>query len=202
MKIFCVGKNYVDHAKEMNSKVPDSPLIFMKPETAWLRNGSPFVYPTFSKDLHYELELVLKISKQAKDIAESEVKNYISDITLGIDFTARDVQMECKKNGHPWELAKSFDHSALVGEFIQMPYENIHNLDFFLKNNGTVVQQANTGDMVFNVEQIISFISTRFTLQMGDLVFTGTPAGVGGVKQGDVLEGFLQENLLVSTTIK
>ena len=202
MKIFCVGKNYVDHAKEMNSKVPESPLIFIKPETAYLRNESPFHYPAFSNDIHYEVELVLKIGRQGKNIQPEDVINYISKITLGVDFTARDIQSQCKKNGHPWELAKSFDDSALVGRFVEMPYEKIHSVDFKLDLNGQTVQNGNTRDMVFDIERIVSFISERFTIQMGDLIFTGTPAGVGSIKRGDLLEGFLDENLLVSTTIK
>lgn len=202
MKIFCVGKNYANHAREMESEVPESPVIFMKPVTAHLPSGRPFYYPDFSSDIHYEAELVIRIGKQGKNIQKEIVSEYISGVTVGIDFTARDIQKECKTKGQPWELAKSFDYSAGIGKMIQVEYEKLGSLSFHLDMNGKTVQQGNAKDMVFSIEEIIVFISKRFTIQKGDLIFTGTPEGVGSVKRGDLLEVYLEDSKLLYTEIK
>lgn len=202
MKIFCVGKNYAAHAKEMNSEVPTSPLIFMKPPTALLPFGKPFYYPDFSNNIHYELELVIKINRQGKSIKKDQALSFIDEISLGIDFTARDIQDECKKNGHPWEVAKSFDYSASIGQFISSEEVELGGLQFKLLKNGETVQQADTSDMIYNIPTIIEYISHRFTLQRGDLIYTGTPSGVGPIKKGDVLEGFLSEQKLLDCEIR
>lgn len=202
MKIFCIGKNYADHAKEMNSDVPESPLVFMKPSTALIQGNQVFYIPEFSSDIHYECEFVVKISKTGKAISRKDVKNYIGSVSLGIDFTARDIQQDCKKNGYPWEISKSFDHSAALGELIEIPYEKFSDLEFFLELNGEKVQIGKTASMIYDVETIIHYISQRFTLQTGDLLYTGTPAGVGQVKPGDVLEGSLEGQHLLTVLIK
>lgn len=202
MKLFCVGKNYAAHASEMQSAVPQSPVIFMKPATAVLLNGRPFYYPDFSSDIHYEVEVVLKVGKQGKNVHAKNAWDHISHVTLGIDFTARDIQSECKKNGYPWELAKSFDFSAAIGDMQELSAFPSRQFEFFLEKNNKKVQHGRTKDMVFDVPTLISFISERFTLQKGDLLFTGTPEGVGPVKSGDVLEGFLKEKKVLYTEIK
>jgi acylpyruvate hydrolase len=193
MKIICIGRNYSDHAKEMNSPVPEEPVIFMKPDTALLKDNAPFFYPEFTKDLHHEVEVVLKISKVGKHIEEKFAHRYYSEIGLGIDFTARDIQAECKKKGLPWEKAKAFDHSAPIGEFVAVAALKDKNaIDFHLDLNGKTVQQGNTRDLIFSFDQLVSYISKFVTLRMGDLIYTGTPAGVGAVKIGDKLEGFME----------
>ncbi len=202
MKIFCVGKNYAAHAKEMNSAVPTSPLIFMKPSTALLPHAKPFFYPDFSNNIHYELELVVKINRHGKSIKKSNALSFIDEISLGIDFTARDIQQECKKKGYPWEIAKSFDYSASIGAFISIDSIDLQNLNFSLLKNQSEVQRANTSDMIFDVATIIEYVSHRFTLQKGDLIYTGTPEGVGPVQKGDHLEGFLSGNKLLDCPIK
>jgi len=202
MKIFCIGKNYADHAAEMNSVVPDSPLIFMKPKTALLPSGLTFYYPDFSKNIHYEGEIVVRISKSAKSLAPSRVKDFINGVSVGIDFTARDIQAKCKEKGHPWELAKSFDFSAAIGDFVEMDLDSISKAVITLKKNGEVVQQGSATDMIFDIPTVVSYISHRFTLHKGDLIYTGTPKGVGPVIKGDVLEVFLDDNRLLVTDIK
>jgi len=202
MKIFCIGKNYADHAAEMNSAVPDSPLIFMKPKTALLPSGLSFYYPEFSQNIHYEGEIVIRISKSAKSLAPERVKDFIDAVTVGIDFTARDIQAECKKKGHPWELAKSFDNSAAIGDFVEMSLEEVSEAKVMLKKNGEIMQQGSATDMIFDVPTVISYISHRFTLHRGDLIYTGTPKGVGPVVKGDVLEVYLNDKRLLVTDIK
>lgn len=202
MKIFCIGKNYADHAAEMNSSVPDSPVVFMKPKTALLPSGLTFYYPDFSSNIHYEGEIVIRIGKSAKSLEPSRVKDFISGITVGIDFTARDIQAECKKKGHPWELAKSFDFSAAIGDFIEMDMEAMKKARVVLKKNGMVVQDGSAEDMIFDIPTVVSFISHRFTLHKGDLIYTGTPKGVGSVQKGDILEVYLNDNRLLVTDIK
>jgi len=191
MKIFCIGKNYAAHAKEMNSEVPSKPMVFMKPSTALLPNNKPFYHPEFTSNIHYEVEVVLKISKNGKHINSKFASDYFEEIGLGIDFTARDVQSECKKNGHPWEVAKAFDNSAVIGKFISVEGLDLENLEFTLTKNGEVVQKGNTKDLIFDFKTIISYISTIFTLKITDLIYTGTPEGVGPVEIGDRLEGYL-----------
>ncbi|MBA3899292.1 MAG: fumarylacetoacetate hydrolase family protein [Bacteroidetes bacterium] len=203
MKIICIGRNYAEHAKELNNAVPTEPVIFLKPDTALSRNKQPFYYPDFSNDIHYEVELVVKISHPGKNIEEKFAHKYYSEISLGIDFTARDLQQKFKEKGLPWEKAKAFDGSAAVGHFISKDsVDNLNNLDFNLEINGIMVQQGNTNDMIFSIDAIISYVSKYFTLKTGDLIFTGTPAGVGPIKTGDVLEAFLQEDKLLRLKVK
>jgi acylpyruvate hydrolase len=192
MKIICIGRNYVDHAKELNNPVPTEPVVFMKPPTALLLDERPFYYPEFTSDLHYELELVLKIGKNGRHIQPEFAESYIEEIGLGIDFTARDIQDRCKKNGHPWEIAKAFDHSAVIGGFISAAELDFNAISFELEKNKKIVQRGSSGDMIFSFAEIIVYVSKFFRLQMGDYIFTGTPAGVGSVQIGDCLEGFLQ----------
>lgn len=202
MKIFCVGRNYADHAKEMNSPVPEEPVIFMKPDTALLKNNQVFYYPDFSKDIHYEAEIVLRISKQGKNIQEKFAYKYYDQCTIGIDFTARDIQKKCKDKGLPWELAKAFDNSAAVGEMIDLNEKDKKGIEFGLSKNKHIVQKGNTNDMIFTFDQIVSFVSRYFTLRLGDLIFTGTPVGVGPVVINDVLEGYIRDKKLLCIDIK
>lgn len=203
MKIFCIGRNYIDHAKELGNAVPTEPLIFMKPPTALLINNKPFYYPDFSKDIHYECEIVVKIGKNGKNIQEKFAKNYIQEISLGIDFTARDIQKRLKEKGHPWEIAKGFNGSAVIGDFIPKEnFEDVNEIPFYLLKNGEKVQVGNTKGMLFNIEKIISHISKYFLIHMGDYIYTGTPAGVGPIQIGDKLEGFIQEKKIFQCRIK
>jgi 2-keto-4-pentenoate hydratase/2-oxohepta-3-ene-1,7-dioic acid hydratase in catechol pathway len=198
MKILCVGRNYSEHAKELGNAVPENPVIFSKPDTALLKNGEDFYLPSFSNDVHHEVELVIKINKVGKKIQEKFARNYFSEIGLGIDFTARDVQSELKSKGLPWELAKAFDGSAPIGNFINIENMDLKNMDFSLQKNGLIVQKGNTAQMIFSFEQIVSFVSQYFTLKVGDLIYTGTPAGVSQVNIGDKLEGFIgNESMLI-----
>ncbi len=189
MKIICIGRNYGAHAKELGNEVPEKPVIFCKPDTALLKNNEPFYLPDFSKDIHHEIEVVVKIDKMGKSIAPQFAHKYYSEYTLGVDFTARDLQSELKSKGLPWELAKAFDNSAVVGEFVAKAETDLKQLEFQLSKNGTLAQQGNTRDMLFDIDAIISFVSYYFTLKTGDLIFTGTPAGVGPVAIGDKLTG-------------
>lgn len=201
MKVFCIGRNYVDHAKELNNPVPKQPLVFMKPPTA-ISNKDYFYYPEFTENLHYELEVVLKITKNGKHVTKEFAKDYYQQMTLGIDFTARDIQSKCKEKGHPWEIAKGFDSSAPIGSFIDMDKAEKQNIDFHLLKNGVEVQRGNTKDMIFDFETLINHISKYFTVQVGDLIFTGTPAGVGPVAIGDHLEGFFGDKKMLDLSIK
>ena len=192
MKIICIGRNYADHAKELNNPIPARPVVFMKPPSALLVNGKPFYYPEFTKDLHYEAELVLKIGKNGRHVQPEFALDYIQEVGLGIDFTARDLQSELKSKGQPWELAKGFDGSAVLGSFValnQLP--GLSNVEFFLEKNGERVQHGFSKDMLFSFQDIICFVSQYFKLQMGDLIYTGTPAGVGPVTVGDQLRASL-----------
>ncbi len=202
MKIICIGRNYIDHAKELNNKVPEKPMFFLKPETSLLLKNRPFYYPDFSKEIHYETEIVIKINKLGKHIDEKFAHRYYNEIGLGIDFTARDLQKECKAKGHPWEIAKAFEHSAPISETFINKEDLPDNINFRLKLNGETVQNGYTNDMIFSVDKIISYISQFFTLKIGDLIFTGTPAGVGEVKIGDNLKGYIKENLMFNFDIK
>lgn len=203
MKIICVGRNYAAHAKELGNDIPEEPVIFMKPKSALLQSHTPFYYPEFTNELHYECELVLRISKNGKYIQERHASNYYNGITVGIDFTARDIQDELKKKGLPWEKAKAFDNSAAVGKFIDIaPDLNRKNINFCLYKNKELVQQGNSGQMIFSIDSIIHHISNYFSLNIGDLIFTGTPAGVGECVVGDELEGFIEEQKLLSLEIK
>ncbi len=202
MKIFCIGRNYGAHAKELGNAVPENPVVFAKPDTALLKNGDDFYLPDFSNDVHHEVELVIKINKVGKNIQEKFARNYFSEIGLGVDFTARDLQAELKQKGLPWELAKGFDGSAPIGEFVSVEGLDLQNISFSLLKNGTLVQTGNSGDMIFSFEKIISFISHYFTLKVGDLIYTGTPAGVSAVAIGDKLEGFIGDKSMLKFEVK
>lgn len=204
MKIVCIGRNYADHAKELNNPVPEQPVIFCKPDSSIIQKGKPFFYPKFSKNIHYEVEIVIRINRLGKHITERFAHKYYNEITLGIDFTARDIQQECKNKGLPWERAKSFDGSAPIGQFIELSefLNPINNLNFNLLKNGQPVQTGCTKDMLFSVDQLIAEISKIMTLKIGDLIFTGTPAGVGPVAIGDVLIGKLEEKEILKVPIR
>lgn len=203
MKIFCVGRNYAEHAKELNNSIPDEPVLFMKPKTALLQPNIPFYYPEFSNELHYEAELVLRISKNGRYVPEKHTARYYDAITVGIDFTARDIQNELKKKGLPWEKAKSWDHSAVIGTWLPLQPEILKKpLLFSLKKNKEIVQSGSSADMLFSFEQIVANISHYFSLNIGDLVFTGTPAGVGECVVGDLLEGYLGEQQMFTLEVK
>lgn len=203
MKIICVGRNYADHAKELKNDVPAEPVLFMKPKGAILLPTKPLYYPEFTKDLHYECEVVVRVCKNGKHIQEKFANKYYNEITLGIDFTARDVQDAQKKKGLPWEIAKAFDGSAAVGTLSPITEDmNINDLKFQLKKNGELVQTGHTADMLFTIDQIITYASRFFTINVGDLIFTGTPAGVGPVAVNDRLEGYLSGNKVLEVDIK
>lgn len=203
MKIICIGRNYADHARELNNPLPKAPMFFLKPDTALLIDNDPFYIPGFSNDIHYECELVFKINRVGKNIAEKFAPKYYAEIGLGVDFTARDLQQQCKEQGTPWEIAKSFDHSAVISKFIPLEsLNNKENIRFRLDLNGQTVQTGKSEDMIFNVNQLIAYISQFITLKTGDLIFTGTPAGVGAVKIGDRLQGYLEDHLMYDFEIK
>ena len=203
MKIFCIGRNYADHVKEMGSEVLTEPVIFMKPKNALLQPHTPFYYPEFTNELHYECELVIRICKNGKYIQEKHAPNYYNGISVGIDFTARDIQDELKAKGLPWEKAKSFDNSAAVGNFIDItPTSNKKNINFSFKKNNELVQKGNSSSMIFGFDQVIANISNYFSINIGDLIFTGTPAGVGECVVGDELEAFYEDKSVLSLEIK
>ncbi len=204
MKIICIGRNYVDHAKELGNKVPSEPLFFNKPDTAILPRRNPLYYPEFTKDLHYEVELVVKICKLGKHIEKKFAPTYYDEIGLGIDFTARDVQKQCKEKGHPWEKAKAFDGSAVLSQkFIpKSSFTDVNDISFHLTLNGDTVQSGNTSEMIFDIDTLVAYVSKYMTLKIGDLIFTGTPAGVGPVQINDRLEGFIGDERMLSVNIK
>lgn len=202
MKIICVGRNYSEHAKELNNAVPTSPMLFMKPQTALLQDGKPFFHPNFSENIHYELEVVLKICKNGKHIESNFAHKYYDQVTLGIDFTARDLQDKLKEKGHPWEIAKAFDHSAVIGEWLPFENFNSENIGFQLFQNENLVQDGHTNEMIFDFNTLVSYASKFFTLKQGDLIFTGTPAGVGKINIGDVLEGQLEGEKVLHCEVK
>lgn len=201
MKIICIGRNYAEHAKEMKAELPSEPVFFMKPETALLKE-TDFYLPDFTNDLHHEIELVLKICKAGKHIEEQFAHKYYDQIGLGIDFTARDIQTECKLKGLPWEKAKSFDNSAPIGKFENKTKFILNNINFSLTINGQQKQLGNSSDLIFSFDQIISFVSKFVSLKVGDLIYTGTPSGVGPVKIGDKLEGFINDVSYLTLSIK
>lgn len=201
MKIICIGRNYADHAKEMKADLPVEPVFFMKPDTALLKEKD-FYLPDFTKDLHHEIELVVKISKAGKHISEEFAHKYYDEIGLGIDFTARDIQADCKKKGLPWEKAKAFDNSAPLGKFIEKEAFTLNDINFELTVNGQLKQSGNSKDMIFNIDKIIAYVSQYITLKTGDLIFTGTPEGVGQVNIGDKLEGFINGERFLELNIK
>ena len=203
MKVIAIGRNYAEHAKELNNPVPTVPVIFLKPDTAVLKDNKPFYHPEFSLDIHHEIEVVLKVSKEGKHISEKFAANYFEEIGLGIDFTARDIQQKHKEKGLPWELAKAFDNSAPVSRFIaKTEFKDLYNLNFKLDINDRTVQEGNTSNLLFSFEYIIAFVSKYFTLKKGDLIFTGTPQGVGKVNPGDHLAGYLEDIKLLDFDVR
>lgn len=203
MKIICIGRNYAKHAKELGNDVPTEPVFFLKPDTAISPKGHPFFIPDFTSNVHYEVELVVKINRLGKHIEERFAHKYYSEIGLGIDFTARDIQEEVKAKGLPWEKAKGFDGSAVLSPiFIPKEELDINNIGFSLTKNGGTVQYGNSSDMLFNFDKIIAYISQFYTLKIGDLIYTGTPAGVGQVQNGDTLEGFIEDRQMFKVNVK
>lgn len=203
MRIFCVGRNYADHISELNNERPDQPVIFTKPDSALIKNNGDFYYPDFSNDVHFEVEVVLRISKQGKHIEEKFASKYYDSIALGVDFTARDLQSKLKDKKLPWDLAKGFDGSAPISEFIPLSdIKDLSRLNFSLTQNNLIKQEGNTELMLFSFDYIVSFISRYFTLKPGDLIFTGTPQGVGPVSKGDKLEGFVEGKKLLEINVK
>lgn len=203
MKIICVGRNYTEHIKELKSERPESPVLFLKPDTAVLPRKQAFYIPDFTEDLHYEVEVLVKINRVGKHIEEKFAHKYYDEIGLGIDFTARDVQQKMKEKGLPWELAKAFDHSAVVGDFINKEdLASVEDIPFSLNKNGEKVQKGNTSHMLWKIDSLIAYISTYFTLRTGDIIFTGTPSGVGPVMDGDTLEGFIKDKPMFSVDIR
>lgn len=203
MKIFAIGQNYVEHNKELNSKNPTEPVVFMKPDTALLKNNKPFYIPDFSNELHYETELIIKINRIGKNIAPRFANRYYSEIGLGVDFTARDLQRKLKAEGKPWEVCKGFDNSAVIGNFI--PVESVGNVQdvrFCLELNGNKVQNGHSADMIFPIDELVAYVSKFFTLKIGDILFTGTPAGVGTVSPGDNLKGYIFDQKMFDFNIK
>ena len=203
MKIICVGRNYDDHIEEFNNNRPDSPVLFLKPETSIIRKNQPFFIPNYSKNIQYEVEILVQINRLGKYISSEFSHKYYDEIGLGIDFTARDIQNELKSNGLPWEKSKAFDGSALIGKWINKNnFEDLNNIDFSLEKNKKVVQKGNTHNMLWKIDDLISEISNYFTLKIGDIIFTGTPSGVGPVEENDVLTGFLDKKECFSIKIK
>lgn len=202
MKIICIGRNYASHIEELANEKPLSPVIFLKPDSAILPKNHPFFIPPFSNDIHYEIEVLVKINKVGKYISPKFANKYYDEVGLGIDFTARDVQAKCKEKGLPWEKAKSFDGSAVIGMFYPKEGLDVNNLTFQLTKNGEVVQKGNTKSMLWKVDELISYVSEYFTLKKGDIIFTGTPAGVGSVKENDVLVGTIEDTEALRVKIK
>ncbi|WP_116126549.1 fumarylacetoacetate hydrolase family protein [Lewinella sp. IMCC34183] len=193
MKIICIGRNYAAHAAELGNARPDQPIVFLKPGTAILPNNKPFFYPEFSSDIHYEVEVVVKIAKNGRHVEPEFARNYVDSIGLGLDLTARDLQQRCKEEGHPWEIAKGFDDSApLSADFLSPDaFSDLNDIEFSLEKNGTEVQHGHSRNMIFPITELICYVSQYFRLQKGDLLFTGTPEGVGALAQGDELVGYL-----------
>jgi acylpyruvate hydrolase len=204
MRIFAIGRNYAEHIKELNNERPDEPVIFTKPDTAVIRNNAPFYYPEFSKDIHHEVELVLRICKEGKNIQDKFAAKYYDAIGVGIDFTARDLQQKAKEKGLPWDIAKGFNGSAPISDKFQLvsDFKDLKNINFSLSINGEVRQQGNTSLMLFNFDYIIAYLSKFFTLRTGDLIFTGTPKGVGPVKVGDTLAAYIENEKLLEFDVK
>ncbi len=203
MKIICIGRNYAAHIEELKNEKPGQPVVFLKPDTALLKSGAPFFYPDFSTNIHHEIELVLKISKEGKYIQPQFAHRYFEEVGLGIDFTARDLQDQCKAKGLPWEIAKAFNGSAPIGEFKSVEeLKDLKNIDFHLEINGKLKQKGNTSLMLFDFDTIISYVSQFFTLKKGDLIYTGTPAGVGPVQKGDQLVGFIGNERMLHVEVK
>tara|TARA_B100000809_G_C15115576_1_gene522283 strand:+ start:53 stop:664 length:612 start_codon:yes stop_codon:yes gene_type:complete len=203
MKLICIGRNYTDHIKELENEKPTDPVVFLKPDTSILLRKQPFFIPDFSNDVHHEVEVLVKINKVGKHISKTFAHKYYDEIGLGIDFTARDVQAQLKAKGLPWEKAKAFDGAAVIGEWLSKhEFEDLNNLNFSLKKNEKTVQNGNTSLMLFKIDEIIEYVSKYFTLKIGDIIFTGTPAGVSRVVANDRLKGFLEDKQLFSITVK
>ncbi|HLW62873.1 MAG TPA: fumarylacetoacetate hydrolase family protein [Flavobacterium sp.] len=202
MKIICVGRNYIDHINELSNQKPEEPVVFIKPDSSILLKGFPFVIPEFSNDVHHEVEVVVKICKVGKYISPKFASKYYNQIGLGIDFTARDLQSKLKAKGLPWEIAKGFDGATVLGTFVAKDqFDNLQDISFQLIKNAEVVQDGNTRDMLWNIDELISYVSQFFTLKIGDLIFTGTPAGVAKVQPNDELEGFLEGQKMLSVKV-
>ena len=203
MKIICIGRNYTKHIEELKNERPDDPVVFMKPDSAILLRQHPFVIPEFSEDIHHELEVIVKINKVGKYIEPKFAHKYYDEISIGIDFTARDLQQKLKDKGLPWEKAKAFDGSAVIGDFVSKnDFKSLDNINFELMNNGVTVQKGNTSFMLWKIDELIAYVSQFFTLKIGDIIFTGTPEGVAVVRPDDVLEGYLEGNKLFRIQVK
>ena len=202
MKIICIGKNYLKHIDELNSSKEDEPVIFLKPDTSIIQKNQPFFMPEFSKEIHYEVELILKFNRLGKYIESNFTNKYFNQISLGVDFTARDFQNKFKQRGLPWDISKGFDNSALIGDWKSIEDYDLYNINFRLEKNGEIVQQSNSKNMIWKIDELISYASKYFTIKIGDIMFTGTPEGVGLVSVDDILEGFLQDKKVFSVKIK
>ena len=203
MKLICIGKNYLKHIHELNSKKEDDPVIFLKPDTSVIQKKQPFFIPEFSSDIHYEVEIILKFNRVGKHIEPKFSKKYFDKISLGIDFTARDLQRKFKENGLPWDIAKGFDNSAMIGDWLSVDlFDDIDNINFRLEKNGEIVQKSNSSNMIWKIDQLISKASTFFTIKIGDIMFTGTPEGVGKVLENDLLEGYIDDKKVFSVRVK
>lgn len=203
MKIICIGRNYSDHIKELSNERPVNPVVFLKPDSSIISKNQDFIIPTFSNDIHHEVEIILKIKKVGKHIERSFANKYYDELGLGIDFTARDLQFKLKEKGHPWEKSKAFDNSCMVGEFIKKEkLEDLNNINFSLEKNNQIVQKGNSSEMLWSFDELIEYVSQYFTLKIGDLIFTGTPSGVSKVNRGDLLEGFIETQKMFSLKVK
>ena len=203
MKLICIGKNYLKHIHELNSKKEDDPVIFLKPDTSVIQKKQPFFIPEFSSDIHYEVEIILKFNRVGKHIEPKFSEKYFDKISLGIDFTARDLQRKFKENGLPWDIAKGFDNSAMIGDWLSVDlFDDIDNINFRLEKNGEIVQKSNSSNMIWKIDQLISKASTFFTIKIGDIMFTGTPEGVGKVVENDLLEGYIDDRKVFSVRVK
>ena len=203
MKLICIGKNYLKHIHELNSKKEDDPVIFLKPDTSVIQKKQPFFIPEFSSDIHYEVEIILKFNRVGKHIEPKFSKKYFDKVSLGIDFTARDLQRKFKENGLPWDIAKGFDNSAMIGDWLSVDlFDDIDNINFRLEKNGEIVQKSNSSNMIWKIDQLISKASTFFTIKIGDIMFTGTPEGVGKVVENDLLEGYIDDKKVFSVGVK
>lgn len=203
MKIICIGRNYAAHARELNNEIPEDPVFFLKPDTSLLRNNAPFYYPDFSQDIHHEVEIVLKINRLGKNISRKFAHRYFDEIGIGIDFTARDLQNDCKQKGLPWEIAKAFEHAAPLGKFLpKSSFSDLNDISLRLDVNGKTVQRSTSAYMLFPFDRIIEYVSRFFPLKMGDLIYTGTPEGVGPVHPGDHLQAYLNDQLLLDFKVK
>ena len=203
MKIICIGRNYIDHIKELSNQKPMNPVVFLKPDSSVIAKNQNFIIPSFSNEIHHEVELVIKINKVGKHIDKSFSHKYYDEIGLGIDFTARDIQSNLKEKGHPWEKSKAFDNSCMVGKFLKKEkLEDISKIEFSLTKNNELVQSGCSNDMLWKIDELISYISQYFTLKIGDLIFTGTPSGVSKVESGDILEGYILSNKMFTLKVR